>query len=586
MSEKSGRIFTATGLSDGSLSLVADLSDDVYNYWDRGLLGLAVDPSFPSRPYLYALYAYDHILGDAGGDAAMGRDRALRRLPEAAGRQHRRLRRLRTVSIAYLRLHDARSTRTSSPTGVSSSPVTRSAHSRSGPKGRCTSRGATARASTRRTTASSPSTTAESIRAATRLTRAVRCARRTCGPVATRPASTAPSCGSTPTRATHGPTTPTRQQRRERAADHRRRTAQPVPDHGPLRTAPSGSGDVGYDDWEEIDRIPDPDAAPRNFGWPCYEGNAVQAEYAGARPADLRGSRRSDGPAVHVQPRRVEVVGGDGCRRRQLGHPGSPSAGRTAPIPTSYDTACSSPTTGARCIWFVPSTGGEPDFAAHSSSSPTSGSRPRQERRSLPRDHAGGDLIYTDLNRNEVRTITYDDAPRSRSSPTHRIAGIAPLTVTFNASGSPIPTATTLTYAWDLDGDGPYDDSTSRTPSEAVHREGVRAASASRSPTRTATATRSTTRSPRGRRRPSPTSIRRRARSTWAVGDEISFSGHATDAAGRRRCPISRSTGRSRSSTVHRTATSTPSRPGTASHRASSTRPTTTTHRTCGSCSR
>ena len=26
-------------------------------------MGLAVDPQFPTRPYVYALYAYDHMLG-------------------------------------------------------------------------------------------------------------------------------------------------------------------------------------------------------------------------------------------------------------------------------------------------------------------------------------------------------------------------------------------------------------------------------------------------------------------------------------------------------------------------------------------
>ena len=42
-------------------------------------------------------------------------------------------------------------------------------------------------------------------------------------------------------------------------------------------------GDVGWRTWEEIDVIPDPRAAPvRNFGWPCYEGNARQSGYDSA----------------------------------------------------------------------------------------------------------------------------------------------------------------------------------------------------------------------------------------------------------------------------------------------------------------
>ena len=37
-------------------------------------------------------------------------------------------------------------------------------------------------------------------------------------------------------------------------------------------------GDVGWRTWGRDQRCPDPSAAPvRNFGWPCYEGNARQA---------------------------------------------------------------------------------------------------------------------------------------------------------------------------------------------------------------------------------------------------------------------------------------------------------------------
>jgi len=32
-------------------------------------------------------------------------------------------------------------------------------------------------------------------------------------------------------------------------------------------------GDVGWSDWEEINRIVDPRAGVLNFGWPCYEGD-------------------------------------------------------------------------------------------------------------------------------------------------------------------------------------------------------------------------------------------------------------------------------------------------------------------------
>jgi glucose/arabinose dehydrogenase len=36
-----------------------DISDEVNNYWDRGLLGIALHPSYPITPYVYLLYVYD-----------------------------------------------------------------------------------------------------------------------------------------------------------------------------------------------------------------------------------------------------------------------------------------------------------------------------------------------------------------------------------------------------------------------------------------------------------------------------------------------------------------------------------------------
>lgn len=36
-----------------------DISSEVNNYWDRGLLGIAVHPDFPTTPYVYLLYTYD-----------------------------------------------------------------------------------------------------------------------------------------------------------------------------------------------------------------------------------------------------------------------------------------------------------------------------------------------------------------------------------------------------------------------------------------------------------------------------------------------------------------------------------------------
>jgi glucose/arabinose dehydrogenase len=60
VAEKSGLIKVFDSLSDTTPTTLANLSTNVYNFWDRGLLGLALAPNFPASPYVYVLYTYDH----------------------------------------------------------------------------------------------------------------------------------------------------------------------------------------------------------------------------------------------------------------------------------------------------------------------------------------------------------------------------------------------------------------------------------------------------------------------------------------------------------------------------------------------
>ncbi len=59
VAEKSGRVLRFASLGDPRPELVADLSEQVYDYWDRGLLGLALDPGYPAQRRLYVLYTVD-----------------------------------------------------------------------------------------------------------------------------------------------------------------------------------------------------------------------------------------------------------------------------------------------------------------------------------------------------------------------------------------------------------------------------------------------------------------------------------------------------------------------------------------------
>ncbi len=63
VAEKGGIINVFDNLSDPTPTVFADLNVNVYNSGAAGLTGLALDPSFPIRPYVYVLYAYDAAIG-------------------------------------------------------------------------------------------------------------------------------------------------------------------------------------------------------------------------------------------------------------------------------------------------------------------------------------------------------------------------------------------------------------------------------------------------------------------------------------------------------------------------------------------
>ncbi len=72
VAEKPGRVLVFDDLEDPAPTVFADLRTQVYDRSDRGLLGLALDPDFPASPYVYLLYTYDHVLGEGGGAPKWG----------------------------------------------------------------------------------------------------------------------------------------------------------------------------------------------------------------------------------------------------------------------------------------------------------------------------------------------------------------------------------------------------------------------------------------------------------------------------------------------------------------------------------
>ncbi|NUT41140.1 MAG: sugar dehydrogenase, partial [Thermoactinospora sp.] len=65
VAEKSGLIKVFDSLADTTPAIYADLRTQVHNFWDRGLLGMALHPDFPADPRIYVLYSYDAVPGGA-----------------------------------------------------------------------------------------------------------------------------------------------------------------------------------------------------------------------------------------------------------------------------------------------------------------------------------------------------------------------------------------------------------------------------------------------------------------------------------------------------------------------------------------
>ena len=84
VAEKNGLIKVFDSLLTTTPNVFADLRTKVYNHGGSGLLGMALDPTFPALPYLYVLYTYDAPIGGTApvwgtpiGGLAFGPDGAL-----------------------------------------------------------------------------------------------------------------------------------------------------------------------------------------------------------------------------------------------------------------------------------------------------------------------------------------------------------------------------------------------------------------------------------------------------------------------------------------------------------------------------
>ena len=63
VAEQRGVIKSFSGAGDTTPKVVADLRPRVHNYWERGLLGMALDPNFATNNRIYVAYTHDAPIG-------------------------------------------------------------------------------------------------------------------------------------------------------------------------------------------------------------------------------------------------------------------------------------------------------------------------------------------------------------------------------------------------------------------------------------------------------------------------------------------------------------------------------------------
>jgi len=542
VAEKSGVIKEFDSLADTTATVVADLNTNVYNFWDRGMLGMALAPNFPADPSIYVLYAYDHELGSAAPPPRWGTPGVYSDgcpTPPGAGEDgcvvSGRLSRLQirgnvmvgsehvliedwchqypSHSIGSLEFGPEGALYASGGEGASFNFVD---YGQAGsPRNPCgdppggvgailtppTAEGGALRAQDLRTSADPTGLGGTVIRV-------------------------------DPATGDGWPTNPLAS-----STDPNARRIIAYGLRNPFRIAlrPGTNevwiGDVGWDDWEEINRITSTnDGAARNFGWPCYEGNGRQPGYDAAN-LDICEALYTAGGATSpffTYNHHANVVANDGCQ------PGSSSISglqfqlaANSNYPPEYRGALFFADYARHCIWVMPAgTDGQP---APGRIEPFIVGASTPVHLQMGPD---GNLYYADIAGGAIRRILYTagNQPPHAAASASPLNGAAPLTVHFDGSASRDPDpGDVLSYSWDLDGDGAFGDSTAVQPTFTYASNGTYGAALkvtdSKGSADTATVTIVVGNTP-----PRPV-IRAPAGGTpWKVGDVIAFSGSAADA--------------------------------------------------------
>jgi glucose/arabinose dehydrogenase len=564
VSQKGGVIKEYDSVTDGTPTTVIDLSAEVMNYWDRGLLNIVLDPAFPASPYLYAYYVWGGPIGAGAqdwGDGCPGppggpgsttdgcvASSKLERLTLNTSTNQVTSRKVLLWDVCqqfpshaggamafgsdgqlYLALGDGANfngldygqrggtvpdaTNPITPVNPCNDPVNVTS-----PAGQTpvvdvpTAEGGALRSQDVRTT-SDPTQLGGAL-------------------IRIDPSTGAASAGN-PLASSTDPNA-----KKIVATGFRnpyRLTFRPG-------TSEMYIGHVGNNTWEAIDKVSVPASATPttipNAGWPCYEGpakapgystlgtNLCEAFYAQGAAAwqapfysySHKASLSPTGPCFNPND-----AGVDGASPTGLAFYKGPS-GSAISYPSKYLNGLFYVDYDRDCLSFFPAgSGGTP--SAGGIEVVASGIGNPVDLTAAP----NGDLVYADHDNGLIVGIRYLVAPiaRATATPSH---ALAPVDVQLDGSTStdPDPSSSISQYKWDLDDDGAFDDATGSTylwhvTDPGVYDVGLQVTSTN-GLSDTTTVRVDATNAPPVAVIDTPSSAL-----TWAVGDTISYSGHGTD---------------------------------------------------------